>query len=115
MIDLLEMLNTNSISLDASYDLIDRTVENIHLRGTDPDWARTLGLSTYEARAYAHGAGLEDLVHFRYQGWPISCAYCNLHIDLERDHWWFRHDKKERPCLIHTHCLEGWNRHSLIG
>ena len=114
MIDLLDMLNTNSISLEAAYDLIDQTVENIHLGRADPDWASALGLSKYEARAYAHGAGLEDLVQFRYQGWPVKCAYCHLGIDFERDYWWFRRAKSEQPCLVHTHCLEGWNKHLQI-
>ncbi len=100
MIDLLAQLYEGKIDLDHAYDILEGNRK----------WISDLGFSEFESRASLHAAGLDDLVIFRYQGWPTTCANCQLPLDYKVDYWWFTPDKDEKPCLVHIHCLAEWSK-----
>jgi hypothetical protein len=103
-VDVLYLLYHWEISLEEAYRIYDNIWEMIN-RGEIPrDWANALCLSEYEATAFAHGAGLEDLVKLRFEGWPTNCSRCGLPVDYKDYGWWYVEDASGNPSLHHIEC-----------
>ena len=64
----------------------------------------TLGLSCYEATAYAHGAGMAGLVQLRYEGWPTTCYQCGKSLEYRQFGWGVMHLEGDRIALKHLKC-----------
>lgn len=105
MIDLLALLRHGEVSLGDAERTIAAAIDALH-RGEGPtDWATTLGLSSYEATAYMHGAPLGALVMLRYDGWPTHCSRCGLPLDYRRYGWFYQGEGDDgKPCLRHITC-----------
>ena len=104
MIDLLALIHTGEISREEAERIFDETIEAIHCGISPSQWWETLGLSQYEATAYAHGGTLEDLMRLRYEGWPTSCSRCHLPIDHRLGRWWFEHSDDGVLRFTHIEC-----------
>jgi len=70
-------------------------------------WSAKLGLSQAEATAFSQGASMADLMRFRYEGWPPSCAACGQPLDFVQLRWWFARDDAGAPALRHIQCPPG--------
>jgi hypothetical protein len=79
--DLLEELYNKKITLDEAYDKYDKIREEIDegkyhsiVHNGRIDLASLLGMDKYEYTAFGHGAGLDSIAKWRYEGWPGVCA-----------------------------------------
>jgi HEAT repeat protein len=104
-VDLLALLHLGETSPNEAYRLYDRVMDGISTGSIPPDWAFALGLSEYEARAFLWGANLQDLLEFRYGGWPAVCSVCRLPIDYRIDNWVVSHDSESGLGLQHIDCV----------
>jgi hypothetical protein len=68
------------------------------------DWSAKLGFSQPEATAFSQGASMADLVRFRYEGWPTTCAACGQALDHVELRWWFARGNSGAPALRHIQC-----------
>ena len=108
IIDLIALLHERKITLNEADDTFCNATAQIPVAEADPErWAAPLGLSRHEARTITHVAGLDDVMLFRYQGWPTFCADCNLLLDYETDDWRCDVDNDGKFCLLHTDCWLG--------
>ena len=105
-VDVLALLHLGEISEEEAYRLYDRVMDGISSGTSAPDWAFALGLSEFEARAFAWGVDLQQLLTFRFGGWPTVCSRCKLPIDYRIDNWAVTHDQEVSAGLAHIACLE---------
>jgi hypothetical protein len=105
--DILELIYNEKISLKEAYRLCDEMIEEVHRGERDPHWWPVLGLSDYEATAFAHGASLENLVKLRYEGWPTICSRCRLPLDYTLYGWLFDGSDDDTLRLKHIVCPKG--------
>lgn len=68
--------------------------------------AAALCLSEAESAAWLHGATLERVARFRYEGWPSACARCAARIVPER-FGWTRAPDGGGVALVHLDCGPG--------
>jgi hypothetical protein len=105
--NLLELINLHEVSPEEAEELVDRTVDECNERGIDdPPWWRLLGLSDWEATAYADGARPTEIARLRYDGWPTECGYCHRPLDYHEYGWrFFSQGGLGRGVLIHLDCV----------
>jgi len=104
MMDILDLLYRNKISLKEAEETLDNIVKQFHRDDQSLDWRVEANFSEFEATAYAQGAFLNDIAKLRYEGWPSSCCMCNLPLDYTQYGWWFSYDENGQPCLKHLTC-----------
>ncbi len=107
MRDVLKLMYSKEISPEEAEELFHDVMDRIHRKKEKIIWAEEIGLSKYEATAFAQGASLSDLVKLRYEGWPRYCSRCKKGIDYKQFGWWFIRDDNGSPRLEHLQCPSG--------
>lgn len=102
--DILKRLHNRELSFEDATQTFSDVIEEIHAGGSDPSWAKTLGLSQYEATALMQGATFQTLVKLRYEGWPKLCSRCSLPLDYKLFGWWLECSGDAIPRLRHIQC-----------
>lgn len=100
-INILDEINSGSLSLDEAYDKFDEILESPKIENI----SEHLGLSIPEYSAYAQGLGLDDLAKIRKSGWPNICKVCGKIINIETGGWFAKLDEQEKVYLTHIDCL----------
>ena len=105
MIDLLQLLHEGKITISEAYAVQDGNTSSFRYGDDDVvDWLAAFGLSKDELKI----TGLEEMVRLRYEGWPKTCAQCNLPLDYKTEHCSDRSRLDGEIWLIHSSCSEEW-------
>ena len=104
MRDIINEIYQDSISLDEAHNLLE---DFLHGKKS---WYSLFGLSEIEMQVFLHGAGLDDLAKWRYEGWPDESPVSGKKVELEQGHWTIRDmfdedDAKEDLRIFHLDCL----------
>ncbi|MCP4125990.1 MAG: hypothetical protein GY753_02875 [Gammaproteobacteria bacterium] len=84
MIDLIEMLYYELITLDDAYRIDDNVMKRLHNGEGSVYWDRILGLTNIEASLYGMGLGFDDLVVYRYKGCVPDETLSSFPVDLRK-------------------------------
>lgn len=103
--DIVKEIHDGTTSIDEVYRLYDAAGPTV----VSECW----GLSNVEWTAFCQSAGFEDLVNWRYAGWPTKCSICGQDLPKLNEYGWFVWDESERAAgaddgplgLVHIHCL----------
>ena len=90
IIDIIKAIHEGEISLDEAYDIFDSIIEDKdgnYKDGEEIPILELTGMDNYEYTAFCQGAGLEDLVKWRYEGWPNVCARTGRKFDYKKYGW----------------------------
>lgn len=93
MIDLLDKINKNEITIDQAYDIFDGVVDKFHKGILKDDIFDYLCMDRYERTARAHALSLLTLAKWRKDGWPKQCSRCGAEIDYKKFGWTIKDDK----------------------
>jgi hypothetical protein len=104
MIDVIKSLYNKDITSDEAQSILDNILDRFHREKEPIVWAEEIGLSRYEATAYAQGASLDDIARFRYEGWPNLCSKCKRSIDYREYGWWIDHNEDGSVQFHHIKC-----------
>jgi hypothetical protein len=110
--DVLQMVHDGQLTLANAEAEIEARFLAQPAGAPNTNWGASLALATYEATAYAQGAGTHDLLKLRYEGWPSVCTKCGQPLDFKQLGWWFVRDDQGRPGLRHIDCAPGKATHS---
>jgi len=105
MIDILEELINNKISIDEAYDIFDEVVDKYHDGEINNIPSEELKLDKYEWNAICHGINMQVLGEWRRSGWPQKCNSCGTYINYKEDSWIIKNNK-----LIGIDCCENINK-----
>ena len=99
MIDLLDKINKQEITIDEAYDIFDEVVEKFHNGQIKQDPYDYMCMDRYERTANAHALSLLTLAKWRKEGWPQQCGKCNKEIDYKKFYWTIRDNT-----IVHIDC-----------
>jgi nucleoid DNA-binding protein len=97
--DILREINEGKISLEKAEEIYDEIMSS-----PATNVSSLLGLTKAEWTAFGHGAGFDDLVKWRYNGWP-ACSKCGNSINIDKFGWSLK-EKKGGYNLYHLFCPE---------
>jgi hypothetical protein len=100
--DLLRELYEGELTPDQAQEIFDALLDSDEAA----EVYDLLGLSKHESTAYAHGAPLEELAQWRYEGWPNVCVDCGREIDIEKFGWFAGEEREGKSALSHITCPE---------
>lgn len=92
--DVLLEIKNRKISVSEAHNIIDKAISDSN-EGKYPefeydgrvDLAAIIGMNEYEYTAYGHGADLETIANWRYDGWPTYCCKTGKPINYKNYGW----------------------------
>lgn len=99
MIDLLDKINKQEITINEAYDIFDDVIEKFHNGEIKMDPYDYLCIDRYERTANGHALSLSTLSIWRKTGWPNKCGICGKDIDYKNFYWTIKNDT-----LVHIDC-----------
>lgn len=93
MIDILNSINSNEISINEAENLLEATIDKFHDNELEHTPQKELGLDKYEWTAIGFGIDLYVLAQWRKKGWPTSCENCCIEIDYKNFGWKIKDNK----------------------